>query len=531
MTTAPSPPALRRSDSTPVVLSIVLGLLILISLTASLFFKDRWLWMDETLGYTLLSDPSFAHMNRAIVSHMDANPPLFYYVYWPLAHAISLNPFFLKAVSIGLFAATIAWFYRYTTRLLGSPVTNFVLTTIFISLTYLDYTLSTQFRSYSLFLAVSCGYFFVLHRLIRRPGDYGLLAAHALMGLALTMTHNFGLLYVGVSGSFFGLLWLLSRRRAYFVVGLNHVAVGGVWALLWFANFRIQATAGQPHSWIPVPTFVSAFRTVGELIPTLSSRLEGLSVGVLLLRVGLVVGLFAYLAGPRLRRGWRAMVSDDAFSFYVLSGYLLFVTTLLSLLVSLTVVSVFLSRYLWPGHLLILYQLVYAFHALRPLVRWSPRLPGWLPRVALPLYVAGLMAFMFNQNRKVTIFPSGILAYLPQLDARYPVFFESADYFLPIWQHKLANAHFLLNWETAVADGNLPNATTDFKILQSLHDYYGVNAVVPTDQFTKAQFGHFYVVDETSRYQIERFLAQKQVRVVRVIPVAIAGHRIVECTF
>ncbi|MBO0929927.1 hypothetical protein [Fibrella aquatilis] len=56
------------------------------------------------------------------------------------------------------------------------------------------------------------------------------------------------------------------------------------------------------------------------------------------------------------------------------------------------------------------------------------------------------------------------------------------------------------------------------------------NVVLPAE-LNRGLFPHFYVVDETSRYQIEAFMASGQVQVVRVIPVPLKGHQILECTF
>ncbi len=507
-------------------LSIILLLMLIVSLTASLFYKEPWLWMDETLSYTLLSDPSFAHLQRAIVSNLDANPPLFYYLYWPIAQLTSVNPIALKIVSIVLFALTIAFFYRYTTRFVGTPTTNFLLFTLLISFTYLNYTLAAQMRSYCLYLLISGLFFVTAHQLIHAPTRPIGLVAHLATGLALMLTHNFGSFYVAASLGYFGLLFLWSKQRAYLLVVGVHGLVIGLWALLWFGNFQIQSQAGKPHSWVPIPTFQSAFRTLGELIPSVSNKLEQTVPFLPMLRVALVVGLFLYVALPRLRAGYRSVLADKAFSFYLMSGFIMISVGVVALVTSYTYVSVFVSRYQWPSHLLLLFQAVYAYQAFAPTVRLSPR---W--RLAVLLYSGLLAGFMFYQSKKVSIFPSGILSYLPQLDAKTPVFFESADYFLPIWHHRQANAHYLLNWESAVREGNLPNATLDFKVISSLRDYYGVNQVISTNEFVKQQVPHFYVVDEASRYQIEQFIANKQVRVLRVIPVSIEGHRILECKY
>lgn len=70
-------------------LSAGLLLTVSVSLILAVLLKDRYLWMDEVLSYLLLSDASIVHMNRAVVSGVDATPPLFPNVYWVLAHAIS----------------------------------------------------------------------------------------------------------------------------------------------------------------------------------------------------------------------------------------------------------------------------------------------------------------------------------------------------------------------------------------------------------------------------------------------------------
>ena len=515
------------------LLSIVMAVTLSVSLIVSLFFKEQWLWMDEVLSYMLISDPSVVHMNDAVVSGMDANPPFFANVYWFIGHAISLNPQFLRAVSIVIFASTIALFYRYTTTLIGTPVTNFVLITAIVALTYLNMTLSTQIRTYSLFLLISLGYFVVLHRLTTTPNQVKLLGLHTLLGLMLVFTHNFGLFYVAASGAFFAVLWVWSRQKNYLFVLGAHALIALIWLLVWYPSFAIQTEAGKPHSWIPLPTLLSFFTIVGELVPNLSSSLERRPLFAFLpiLRFVLVIGLFAYIALPRLRAGFQSIKADKAFLFYLLAGSIYLTTIGITLLVSLVHTSVFISRYLWPGHLLLLYQLVYAWYALGQRLRLPTRASVVGLRL-LPVYVLLLAGFLFYQNRKVVFFPSGVLSYLPQLDKRYPVFVETADYFLPIWFHdKTTKVRYLLDWETAAKEGNILSATVEHKILKSVREKYHVNSVVPTQQFSRITIPHFYVIDESSNYQIEHFIETGQVRIIRELPIDIKGHRIIECVF
>ena len=541
---------LSRKSAGFSLLPVGLFLVLTVPLLASLFFREPWLWMDEVISYTLLTDPSLAHVNRAVVSGLDANPPLFVNLYWLLGHGISTDIVFLKSLSIGLFGLTVVLFFRYINQLVGTPPVNFVVLTGIFSLTFLNYVLATQIRTYALYTLLTVGFMLSAHRLIHTPGSLNWLLVHLGLGFLVLMSHNVGLFYVAASLGFFGLLWLWSGQRSYGWIAAAHLVCFGLWFVVWYPQFAIQAEAGKPHSWIPVPTFLSFFSTVGELLPSLSSQLEHIPALAWLpvARVLLVVGLFGYVALPRLRGGFRAVQTDPAFSFFLLSCLITVGVLVMALGVSLVHTSVFLSRYFWPSHLLLSYGLLYAGYALLPSLR--PRLRAW-PRLGtlfqagsasipfLAVYGLLLLGFLFVQSRKVKLFPSSIVPYLSQLNPRYPVFFESADYFLPIWHYHLAPARYLLDWPSANAPGNLPNATVDYNIINGLRTHYGVRAALPSSQFLGekalsgpdlAPNGHFYVVDEASRYQIERLINDHHVRVLRRLPISIAGHQLLECS-
>lgn len=524
----------RRKER--VLFSVAIAMALSVGIITSLFFKDQWLWMDEVLSYMLISDPSVAHLNDALVSGMDANPPLFANLYWFIGHVISLNPQFLRAVSVVIFAVTIALFYGYTTRLVGTPVKNFVLITAIVAFTYLNLTLATQLRTYSLFLLIGFGYFVASHWLITAPNRLKPLLALSLLGILLVFTHNFGLFYIAASGAFFAVLLIWSGQRQYGWVLAAHAVIGLVWLLIWYSSFVIQADAGKPHSWIPLPTLVSFFHTVGELAPTFSSSLEHRPQFVFMpvLRFVFVVGLFAYIAGPRLRNGFQSVTGDRAFGFYVLAGFIYLTTIGIALVVSLVHTSVFISRYQWPSHLLLIYQLVYAWYVFQGRWRIQPVGPTWERSrwLLLPVYTLLLAGFLFYQNRKVSLFPRGVLSSLPQLDKRYPVFVETAHYLLPIWFHdKKINVRYLLDWETATHENNILQATVAHKIMKSVREKYHVSNILTTQEFNRTTVPHFYVIDESSNYQIEQFIQHGQVRVIRQLPIDLAGHRMLECVF
>ena len=494
--------------------------------------------MDEILSYLLISDQSFIHLNRSIVSGFEQTPPLFFNLYWLIAHAVSLNVVLLKAVSILLFATTFALFYRYTTRLVGSPIVNFLLITGLAASTYLNITLAAQIRSYVPFLLVSFIYITLVHQLCHRPGNTRLLLAHIGVGLLLVLTHNFGLFYLAASGAFFGCVWLWSREKRYWYVLGTFGAIGLVWLLAWYPFFVIQAKAGEAHSWIPLPTFFTFFRIVGELAPTISNKLE--SIGTLpllaILRFVGLVALFGYIAIPKVKNGYKAALADPAFMLYLLSGFLYLGTLLITLAVTFLHTSVFISRYLWPNHLLVIYQLLYAFYQLggQRLSTYIDRRTteyAWL-NGSLVVYTLGLAGFLFYQSRKLILTPTAVMAYVNQLDKKTPVFLESSINFFPIWYYNRNRpVYFLLDHESAFDSRNDPGATVGYHTLSAVKKQYHVDAVLPVTDFTASQVPHFYVVDERWNYQIERFIQNKSVRVIRRIPTTLDGFTLLECVF
>ena len=183
---------------------------------------------------------------------------------------------------------------------------------------------------------------------------------------------------------------------------------------------------------------------------------------------------------------------------------------------------------MWPSQLLIMYQLVYTYYYVVGQRRSIPQLVR-----LLPVYSLLLGGVIFYKVWKMqSPFPSRILTYLPELNAHYPVFVERADYFLPIWFHKQRpNVSFLLNWNTADRPNNIRSATVDYKILKSLKEKYNVPGIVSANTFNAAHFPHFYVVDEQAVYQIEDYIKRGQIKVIHELPIAMAGHRLLECTF
>ena len=511
-------------------LGIGLFLLLAICIGFGLYFREPWLWMDEVLSYVMISDSSLTHLNDAIVSGIDSNPPLFFEVYWPIGHYISLNPLFLRLLSVLFFSGTMAVFFWYVTRLIGDGIVNFVLLSVMVYMTYQNFVHSTGIRSYAILLPISCAYFICAQQLINNPRRVRLLLAHIILGILLAFCHNYGAFYLAASGAAFLLVLLWSKQRTYWLVLASFGVIAIAWLLVWYPNFVIQSDAGRPHTWIPLPTIESFFSNFGDLIPGIPISLNWLppSLWLDVIRVVLVVGLYLYIAIPSIQGGFRVVRQNPALQFFLLSGFIYLSVILIALVISLTYTSVFISRYMWPSQLLIMYQLVYTWYYFVGQQRSSFRLTRLLPIYTLLL--GGVIVYKVWKMQ--SSFKDQILTYLPEQHAQYPVFVERADYFLPVWYHNsTSNIAFLLDWKTASQPGNALYATTDYKILRSLKEKYNVPGLVSADTFDAAHFPHFYVIDEAIIYQIEDYIKRGQVKVVRELPIDMPGHRLLECVF
>lgn len=267
---------------------------------------------------------------------------------------------------------------------------------------------------------------------------------------------------------------------------------------------------------------------MGELLPTFSAHLEATRYGQLLpgLRVAAMLALLLGLSLPTLRRGYAALVREPAALLLVQAAFVALGSLGVALMASFAITSVFLSRYLWPVHLL------FAVGILCAVRRWVPvgwRVPG--ERWALLAYGLAIPFFVAHQNRKTVHFPSGILPYLSVLNPRYPVFYESANCFMPIWyQHLWPGARFLLDWPAALRAKSL-GATGFCHILASLRASYHVPEIVTMPEFNAQNYPRFYVVDEGEIRQMDDFIASGQLRVVRILPTVLPGHQLLECEF
>lgn len=506
-----------RSERLP----IFLFLLVATGLIGSLLLKEPYLWLDEVLTMTLLTDPSVRHMLNAIPTGIDANPPLYFLALHGLVQHLTTSALVLRSISIGFFALAVAGFFHYTNRLVPSPAVNFIVFITTLCFTYLNYVQATQIRPYSLYLLLGIWHIVVSHKLVAAPVNVRLLGWYALSGLGLVFVHTFGLLYLGACIGFFCLLSIWSRQKRYLVVPVVGLLVAGTWGLLWYARMQTQADVGKPYGWLPVPTIRYFVETTGSLLPAIAKidTYNGLWV-LPTVRVLLLFGLMGWLLMPQLRKGFAETVQNKAFSFFLLTAFVFVATLGITTLVSLVYTPVLVGKYLWVSHLLIVYQLVYAVGQWRPHVR--------LPTVPRPvLYVYGVVVAVLigYQNTRWSYFSSAPIRAVQQLNPAYPVIYESSLHFLPVQYHRLTSAYFVLDWKTSFQY----RATTEYKVLAFLRKKYGMQTIIRASELRQARFARFYVFDDIDDGKFEQLLRDNHLRMLRVMPTSAPKYRILEC--
>ncbi|WP_266362567.1 hypothetical protein [Tellurirhabdus rosea] len=487
-------------------------------LVASLYLKGGHLWLDEIFSLFLIQDPSLGHMNEAVFAGVETSPPLFYFLYWALGHYVSPDPLFLKAVSIGFFLASIVILFVYTNQLIRNSALNFLLFITVLCFTDLDFLSSCQIRPYSVNLLLSCVHFIIIHQLISQPAKPALLLVQMLTGLCLVFIQNIGLLTISIPACLFiGLFWWSGRKEYLFPI-LSMLMVFAGWALIWYDGFLIQASLERLNTADSRQSFASSFQVLGALIPTVT-RLEGNSPWIAGLRVFLMTGILFYILIKQFN--FQKLTKDPVFGFYFLSGFIFILTILLVVLANALSIAVLSADSLWPVHLLVIFQIVYAVHFFRRHFRIDTRYTFYVV-----IYTLLLSFYLFNKNINYGLQAKSSLTAVTKGLGSYPVLCESMDTFLPIAQHNLGDVRLLLNQRSPVVGKKALH-----KRLQLFYRKYPAKVVVLPEEITSRTYGHFYVLDEASAQQFESLTAKGKFRITRVQPTEFKDVRLLECVY
>ncbi len=231
----------------------VLPLLVCIVLVISciIISPKKYFWNDELYSYYFIADQSFSHMLVAFNDKINNTPILYFLLGWIWARFFGAGELSLRLFScLGIcFACFTVWItLRRTYRLLPSAFG--VLTVFCTSGIILEQ--NAEARMYGLFLAV-CSFgllqFDTLNR-TEKQSRWNLLG-NILIHAAIVHTHLFGIFY---SSAIFltQLIWdaycKVFRTQIYLSIALGFLSL-----IFYIPTFLIQADAGKPRTWIPIP--------------------------------------------------------------------------------------------------------------------------------------------------------------------------------------------------------------------------------------------------------------------------------------
>jgi hypothetical protein len=333
----PENSSLKRKD----ILLIGLAILSLVISCALISFK-KYYWNDELYSWYFVSDPSFLSMWEAFNDKINNTPIVYFALGWIWARffgasELSLRLFSSLGFCIGLVATwvTLRKTYSFWPVALGTL-------TIFCT-SELVLIQNAEARMYGLFLAlgaIALWQYDYLNRADRLTlkNLFWLWLIHVL----IIHTHLFGPFYSGVILVAFVTrdIWFKPLRpKIYAAIVLSWVS----W-IFYLPAFRVQADAGHPRSWLPIPSLTDLISVV-----SLSSVSFVNVFFVGLLSILLVACLLLRKRSSQTQecRTEKRLIPSEI-SLLILAGYFL-AMPLFIWLVSITARPIFWERYMIPN--------------------------------------------------------------------------------------------------------------------------------------------------------------------------------------
>jgi len=325
-------------------------LLILLCILTS---QRKYFWNDELLSLYLINDRSFSHMMAALSDTINNAPPLYFVLGWIWSKAFTSSELSLRLFScLGIcLSQTIVWLtlrspYGFWPASFGTVIG-------FLSSALI--TQNSEARFYGLFMA-ACSLGLLQFVILCKRGQYSnqTLLANILTHIIIIQIHIYGFIYSGI------ILFALMVRDRYFNV--FRLRVYGSFILAWLSfipfipSFLRQAELGKPHSWIPVPDLKTLIVVYYDLLfcPKPRAVFLLLLIGILLTKI-----LVSYSKKRRFQdyslnqenldfdfRKIENLATTNT-SLLILAGCLLIVP-ILTWLISHTMQSIFLERYMLP---------------------------------------------------------------------------------------------------------------------------------------------------------------------------------------
>lgn len=475
------------------------------------------LWLDELLTMTLLQASGLPKLWAGIVAGIDGNPPLYMTTAWLIVHAMpqAVSPVaVLKLINVALTMAATFALYRAGRRVASATacwIGMFLFAALNDSLLYV----ALELRTYALYFLMAALALLFQQRLIERRQAADVVAL-ALLYAGLTLTHTFGIVYVGCFALAGGLSQLDGGWRHWRAIAFAVAPAILVFAA-WIPFFLLQSAVGRPYMWVIPPGLPELLQTVFA---------TQLSMWIAMVELYCLGGA-AVVHLQRSGLQFRSALNDPRWQPHrylalVLIGIAGF--TLAGWVVSVTLFPMFVPRYFTP-QLIVGFALHVAFcewlvrlvrHCLQATKRLQAKKASLATcAVIIPPALLSVVMLCRDPARERAPCTSDAGAYFENAFVRgdLPVIAESPQVFLPraTYAKQSAVYRFPLDWDVVLKypTRNRGNAV-DFHMMKSLQRWDPMPSIMSTEAIL-TDFPQFLAIEQSGRAWFHNLRATRDV--------------------
>jgi hypothetical protein len=481
------------------------------------------LWSDEFLTTSLLQANSLPKLWAGIALGIDGNPPLYLTLLWVVLHGLPQavsTVVLLKVINVGFAAGGVAVLYLLARRL-ASPAACWVGVMMIVTLGEAFTYVASELRTYALYFLAASLAALLQQRLIedRCTLNLTLLAA---VNIGLSMSHTFGIVYVGII-AFAG--WLSEPRDGRLLRAIIVAVIPSIIAVLaWSPVLLGQLQVAKPYTWIMPPS-------LSDLSETLFR-----SNAVMWIAIFESACLLSILAPEKSRHPvqFRNVIIEHRwqparFIALLLFGFTSF--TLYAWLFSRLVFPLFVPRFFTP-QILVTFALHVAFGA------WLlSKLESRRGIIAtLGILIVSLNVLMHNSvsmhRQPICVNEQGGYFESSQVHGDLAVISDSPHIFLPRATYGVHSEayRFPLDWDVVLKypDQSRGNAV-DYHIMNGLRTWMPMTQVMSTEEILRKN-PQFLVVEMPLRSWFRNLRATHDVVAEKLAEVKLSGAEDVSCT-
>lgn len=337
--------------------------------------EKKIFWNDELYSYYFLSDPSFTEMMSAFGDKINNTPFLYFGLGWvwdKIFGSSELSLRLFSSVGIGI-ACLIIWrtlrkTYNFWSTAIGT-LGVFCTSEIILSQ-------NAEARMYGLFLMLSALAFWQFDYLARKSEITRWdLSFTVLIHAAIIHTHLFGPFYSGAI-----LFALIIRDKLLHKLQPKiYLSIIGSWFsfLLYIPAFLVQADAGTPRTWLPIPTLQDFIEFMSL---SSSSLLRTIALTLIILISGWQV-LTLSLTTDKPPVFTPSVSSQKSEASLLIFAYIFLGVPIFVWLFSLTIKPIFWDRYMIPSIISWCILLAYlSSRFLTPSILVNNSSPTWVQR-------------------------------------------------------------------------------------------------------------------------------------------------------